>query len=517
MNKNHLNIDENSIKNKLMGRCLVAFDLDKTVLELGRDEGVSFIINHFGPIKSIAEMKFKIAAITGNRMDEVIKRFSIPLLDMLCKYDKINLNLIKQFHLFSNGGGVYVNFKDEDFTELEKKLVSQTEADRRAIIKNYFFKLNGKEIEFKSRFIDEIYIERTQIVKKDVEIIADILEDFKIQYWNEFINNYESKSYRNYYIYDKKTENESKLQKNIKEAKKNNKSLFPLTDKEGQYLMPFVDKRHVLYGNNLEACTQITLKPVLSYKFLKRNGFQESGPRKLLIQAIQKKINQHPEIIRRYIVKAGGRTSIDITLEVVNKKYAIEYLITKEDLQGVGKDKEMGSETIFLGDEVVLGGNDIDVADIPGILVLAVNPDKRLVPFKSNIIVNYHFTGPAATTDWLNELNKSATKLLDNCLEDEKLRSKYLSNHRTALDEFKLAFFRHRIKEQIEYFNEINHVDVFSTLYVIITLLLRPEQSQQFAKLFLNHIDELFKIFEDIKHNPKLASEIARGLGASRK
>ena len=45
MNKNHLNIDENSIKNKLMGRCLVAFDLDKTVLELGRDEGVSFIIN----------------------------------------------------------------------------------------------------------------------------------------------------------------------------------------------------------------------------------------------------------------------------------------------------------------------------------------------------------------------------------------------------------------------------------------------------------------------------------------
>ena len=43
-------------------------------------------------------------------------------------------------------------------------------------------------------------------------------------------------------------------------------------------------------------------------------------------------------------------------------------------LAGIGAEQEeLGTNTIYFGDEVVMHGNDLCVADIPGILVFAVN------------------------------------------------------------------------------------------------------------------------------------------------
>ena len=47
----------------------------------------------------------------------------------------------------------------------------------------------------------------------------------------------------------------------------------------------------------------------------------------------------------------------------------------------------MGTNVIYFGDEVVMHGNDLCVADIPGILVFAVNHRRDRVPLNAHIMI----------------------------------------------------------------------------------------------------------------------------------
>eukprot|EP00971_Amphidinium_carterae_P013644 268951-Amphidinium_carterae.1 len=60
----------------------------------------------------------------------------------------------------------------------------------------------------------------------------------------------------------------------------------------------------------------------------------------------------------------------------------------------------MGVNAIYFGDEVVLNGNDLPVADVAGVTVFAVNELRSRVPFRTNIHLPTEFseaTGPEST------------------------------------------------------------------------------------------------------------------------
>ena len=111
----------------------------------------------------------------------------------------------------------------------------------------------------------------------------------------------------------------------------------------------------------------------------------ENDLRTILIKKIQDKLDSLG--LNHYIARPGGRSSIDVTLEKVNKAYAMEFLIDKINLQGQTRlGKHFGSNAIYFGDEVIVGGgNDYPVTRIPGLLVIAVNPEKELIPFLSHV------------------------------------------------------------------------------------------------------------------------------------
>merc|ERR1712061_597190 len=66
---------------------------------------------------------------------------------------------------------------------------------------------------------------------------------------------------------------------------------------------------------------------------------------------------------------------------------------------------------IFFGDEVVYNGNDMPVAEIPGVVVFAVNELVERVPYHVNVLLPTEFTrktGPEATKAVLENLEKFA-------------------------------------------------------------------------------------------------------------
>lgn len=115
------------------------------------------------------------------------------------------------------------------------------------------------------------------------------------------------------------------------------------------------------------------------------------------------------EGLRRYLLAPAGRQSIDISHHLVNKHAAVEWLIRRLGIEGVGMLGEpLGVNAVYFGDEVVAEGNDLPVADVPGIQVFAVNADTLRVPFAPNIEVPVELTGgavgPAATRHVLADL-----------------------------------------------------------------------------------------------------------------
>merc|ERR1712039_457429 len=93
---------------------------------------------------------------------------------------------------------------------------------------------------------------------------------------------------------------------------------------------------------------------------------------------------------------------------LVNKSSAITWLLRHLGTEGVAQVGEpLGANTVFFGDEVVLNGNDLITAEIPGILTFAVNELTERVPFRTNIEVPTDLTmlkGPEATQAVLDNI-----------------------------------------------------------------------------------------------------------------
>ena len=371
-------IDE--AKQKITGRCLIAADVDKTYLCQSKDkeyEQVLFLSGLAPQLYKAANLGANLAFVTGNSMHNLSNRFLCLLLQQLC--NSKSLHLIENFHFFCNSGGVYFHFPFSDPVFNDFRDPKNQNADK---IFRKLTKISQKARSVLPQFIDPDYVVRSEVKPEHILKIKAIL----LEAWKSYIKDYKtnSPSYRKKYNIAKAGKFDETAYKLDLDASDN------MIDDNGKIVSP-IDVRKVEYYKNSilnTAVTQITLKPVLSWQFaIKKEKLISKDLRTEIIKSIQTKLDENG--LGQYIAKAGGRSSIDVTLEKLDKAYALEFLIDLLNLQGSERKKQkLGSNAIYLGDEVITGtGNDYPVTRIPGLLVLAVNPDKKLIPFLSHVFV----------------------------------------------------------------------------------------------------------------------------------
>jgi hydroxymethylpyrimidine pyrophosphatase-like HAD family hydrolase len=452
-------------------KCLIAADVDKTVLEQGHNRERQQFLDKVAPqLLLAASYGTNLAFLTGNSIHEFSSRFLRWLIDQLCHTD--HLELLDRFHFFCNSGGVYARLSHKD--KWLRKILTQQNTDGK--LKDRIFRAitvpsnGGSNFAIRPCFIDAAYIERSMIPQDDAARITSVLEDAAQSYLDVL------KAKRS--TYEKSYD------------------LSVVCDNTG-FKAPHADMRIVDYGSNAslkKATVQITLKPILSFRqAYKPEKLFGKDERSKLIQIIQAKLDEKG--LNHYIARPGGRSSIDVTLEKLDKAYALEFLIDRLNLQGqLRRGQKLGYNTIYFGDEVIVGGgNDYAVTRIPGLLVFAVNPDKNLIPFLSHIFVpSAILERTDATADVLTHFNNCALRLLKNF--DHMVKAKKQSDIKTALEVLKEEIFAARIREKIADLKHTHHtsVDDWQTLHAFVTLMCRNDPAaRQWLSILINELDAI--------------------------
>ncbi len=437
----------------ITNKCLIATDVDKTILTQVGDkdqEKLEFLRQIAPQMVEAARLGTNIALLTGNSMHQLCSRMLVWLIEQMRLTGE--LHLIERFHFFCNSGGVYVHFdpRHEDLRDVfkpgRKGLDQQRELTRAIRVGR------GREYEIKPQFVDPAFVERCMIIPKHVPEIVRILEKAAESYLTGLAERAESLQEK----YD-----------------------LQWIQKGNRFIVPEPDMRTTRYraGSTVrEATVQITLKPILSFRQAKK-GFEDelfhNDVRGEVIESIQEKLNR--EGFGNYIARPGGRGSIDITLEKLDKAYGLEFLIDRLEIQGnAQRGQEFGANTIYFGDEVIVGGgNDYPVVRIPGLLVLAVNVERKFVPFLHGVLVpSTIFEGPKATANMLSRFNDCAARMLREYDPDKG----YVE---TAIEGFKKELFLERIKSKLVRMESSpdTRADDLQTLHTFITLLSRNDPS----------------------------------------
>ena len=321
----------------------------------------------------------------------------------------------------------------------------------------------------KPRFIDPIYIERCRIPDDDAAKILNILEEAAAKYLD-----------------------------NLRARRQTYEKSYDLKQvcTDGQLIFPQPDTRIVRYGYDefQEATVQITLKPILSFRHAHKPS-QVFGKdlRTRLAEAIQAKLDDHG--LDHYTARPGDRSSIDVTPAKLDKAYALEFLVDRLNLQGFTRHgRKLGSNTIYFGDEVIVGGgNDYPVTRIPGLLVFAVNADKDFVPFLSqDFVPSAILEGLFATAEVLAHFNRCARTLLSNF--DHPKKGLGHSSAKTALEALKEKIFVTRIKDKISELRHADYLDVedWQVLHAFVTIMRRNDPAaRRWLSILVNELDEI--------------------------
>ena len=475
----HHNSGQLDTRRTIAARCLVAADVDKTILGQNESERSQFL-RHVAPqLLDSARLGIKLAVLTGNSMPQLTERFLKWLLEQLCHAD--DLALLGQFHFFCNSGGVYFHFPGDD-PGLARFIDS--DPDTRAVSREVLDLLtergeDGARV-VRPRYVDAAYLARTQIPADESVRIEAILEECGKAYYRDLVDRKDELSESYDFAKVSKTED----------------------------LAPAVDLRPVLYDADSiarSATVQLTLKPILSFRYGRTEDLQtalfEKDLRTDVIRRIQRALDA--EGLGHYEARAGGRSSIDVTLEKLDKAYAMKFLIDHLNLQGQTRQgRRFGANAIYFGDEVIVGGgNDYPVTRIPGLLVFAVNSDRALIPFLSHVFVpSSILEGPDATADVLAELNKIARSSLKTCDEDDG--GAHASQSRTVIDRFKIKIFSDRIQSKITALrNRSLSPDDWQILHTFVTLMHRDDQAARHWLTIL--VDELDAIMTQVTETPR--------------
>jgi hydroxymethylpyrimidine pyrophosphatase-like HAD family hydrolase len=464
--------------------CLIAADVDRTVVEQGDTKERSEFLTLVAPKLVVAAQNgMNLAFLTGNSMKELSERFLKWLVQQLCLTG--HLSLLSQFHFFCNSGGVYAHFSPADMEAVIQASL-KGEPDPDLIYTSLTFDgPAGRAI--KPQFLDATYIQQCQIPAAELDEVTAILAEAATRYHAGICTKRGGleRSYDLSFIQDKDS---------------------------GEFIRPTPEARPVQYGvpNELnQAVVQVTLKPILSFRHAweaQRAKLVANGDERI---SLAKKIQQ--ELDRRgfdhFIARPGGRSSIDVTLEKLDKAYALQFIIDRLNVQGSWRlGEKIGTNTIYFGDEVIVGGgNDYPVTRIPGLLVFAVNPDRNLVPFLSRVFVpSTILGGPSATAEVLEDLNRCSTEL--------QLQFKPDRPTRNAVEDLKIRLFSRRIKQKIDQLEPSTEHSVrdWQALHALVTLMCRDDEaSKEWLSILVEELDRI------MTHLATQKTPSQRAIGAS--
>jgi hypothetical protein len=191
-------------------------------------------------------------------------------------------------------------------------------------------------------------------------------------------------------------------------------------------------------------------------------------------------------------------------LEKLDKAYAMEFLIDHLNLQGHARNgQRFGSNAVYFGDEVIVGGgNDYPVTRIQGLLVFAVNPEKALIPFLTQVFVpSSILEGPEATADVLGELNKLARTSLAERAAGGRC-STCTCDSGSAIDCFKVKVFGERIHLKTEALKIGGRLkpDEWQILHAFVTLMHRDDPwARQWLRILIEELDSIMMQLSDTK------------------
>jgi hydroxymethylpyrimidine pyrophosphatase-like HAD family hydrolase len=436
--------------------CLIAADVDKTILAQVPDHEAErhLFFRVVAPLLvDAARLGAHVAFVTGNSMHELCTRVLRALLKQM--EHSGDLPLLSRFHFFCNSGGVYFHFPEGAF---------DASGSSSGIWKRLTSDRSTGDTTVNPRFIHTPYLDRTLIAPADLQPITNILQHASALYLAD-------------------------VRENVSEYD----NQYDLTDvtKDGEIIGPTVDMRLVDYfahKAHSSGAVQVTLKPILSFRHARPGlapRLYEADIRTSITKHIQAEMDNSG--LGRYVARPGGRGSIDVTLQRLDKAYALEFLIDHLRVEGTPrKQQQFGSNTIYFGDEVVIGGgNDYAVTRLPGVLVFAVNPDKELVPFISQVVVpSAIFEGPDATAQVLGWFNRCARDLLAEYREGQPAVM-------TAIEALKHQYFTNRIEQKIGDLKRRQiPVDDWATLHTLVTLMSRDDPAaRRWLSLLVEELD----------------------------
>lgn len=391
---------------RAMGRSLVAFDVDKTVLhqgdpnELGRFRaGLAKTLVH------LARLGFNLAAVTGNSLAQLSTRFALGLVQELCTTKE--LALISKFHFFCNGAALYIHFDVEDSDEFDALLVRAPSLTPGALLEQAVACFFDDERCVRQEFIDVGYAKQCCIPQADADAILLVCREEASTWWQAVSTDGEVSAELEEQFYIATGEGASadaaiKAEANSDPINKE-ASVFEPPGSDG----PIVGTRACTLGGGHQYTTALHVSPILSFRHARRQLLRhDKDPRLAMICRIKARMKATGFV--RYIVSPGGRATIDINHHLVNKRSALLWLMRHIGTEGVEEEGEpIGTNCIYFGDEVALHGNDLPVADVPGVHVFAVNELSQRVPFRSNVEIPTEFSeqnGPEATKAVLDAL-----------------------------------------------------------------------------------------------------------------
>lgn len=451
--------------------CLIATDVDKTILaqiDDKEDEKILFVRKVAPQLVASARLGINICFLTGNSMKELSSRILLWLLEQLCSAKEVYL--LERFHFFCNAGGVYAHFSNNDckFNELLEKEKSR-QLSSKEVLKVLMMTDETDEYVIRPRFLDRTFINKTVIPENELKELSIELNKIGQEYIKEL------------------TENSENFAKTYDIDRVSNNNLLTI---------PYIEKRMIRYGDDkspIIGSVQITLKPILSFRHgvndeIQTSLFQTTTDLRSIY--IKKLIQRLDDVgLGHYSPRPGGRASIDVTIEKLDKAYALQYLIDHLNIQGhKSKGQLFGSNTIYLGDEVIVGGgNDYVVSRIPGILVMAVNRDKHLVPFSANIFVPHTlYEGPDASYTFLTDFNRKAEELLTL---SNKQGPRY--NKSNAVVEYKRSLFKRRIEEKLKQFESVSS-DELQIMHALVSLMCRKDiDAREWISILVNELNDI--------------------------
>lgn len=449
-------------------RCLIATDIDQTLLFKGAERERQYFLENLAPeLLRAASLGVNLGFLTGNSIQELTCRFLKWVTSQLAHTGRIEL--IRRFHFFCNAAGVYAFFSAED-RSLNALLST---ANQRSVSAEELFTTltvpsSGGGPVIRPQFIDAGYVERSRVPADESAGIVAVLDQIGREYYEDLLRRRDTLA---------KTYNLSQVS-------------------EGSELRrPGSELRIVEYTSgslNKEATVQITLKPILSFRHAYRPPQLYGKDLRLkLIRCVQDRLDGMG--LGHYVARPGGLSSIDVSLEKLDKAYALEFLIDRLNVQGYSRSgQKFGSNTVYIGDEVIVGGgNDYPVTRIPGLLVFAVNPDQEMVPFLSHVFVpSAILAGPDATREVLAHFNRCAFKLLSNF---DRTKAGF-GNAKTALESLKQDIFLARIREKIDDLGQMDRASVedWQTLHAFVTLMSRNDPAaKQWLAILINELDAI--------------------------